>query len=99
MSTAPLIEAHTITLIVSWNDAADNQDSDPLAIFVSPRANLLPWAGILPCASSSSFIVTKSSYFICVPGINDVSPGFSINTLENNCFTTTSICLLLIHCP
>jgi hypothetical protein len=40
VSTAPLIEAHTITLIVSWNDAADSHDSDHFAIFVSQSANL-----------------------------------------------------------
>jgi hypothetical protein len=64
VSTAHLIDAQTITLIVSWNDAADNQDSVPLAILVSQSANLLPCAGILPCDSNSAFILEKSSYFI-----------------------------------
>jgi hypothetical protein len=95
---APLNEEPTITLIVSWNDAADSQESVSFAIFVRPRANLLHSAGIFHCASNSLFIFKKSSYLVYVPGINQASPGFSINTLENSCLTTTSICLSFNHC-
>jgi len=40
-SIAHFNDAPTITLIVSWNDAADNQESVSLAIFVRPKASLL----------------------------------------------------------
>jgi len=98
VSTAHLNDAPTITLIVSWNDAADNQESASFAILVNPRANLFHSAGIFHCSSNSLLIFTKSSYFTYVHGINPASPGFSINTFENNCFTTTSICLSFSPC-
>jgi hypothetical protein len=98
VSTAHLNEAQTITLIVSWNDAADSQESVSFAILVNPNANLFHSAGSFPSASNSLLIFTKSSYFTYVHGINPDSPGFSINTFENNCFTTTSMCLSFNPC-
>jgi hypothetical protein len=45
LSIAHLKEAPTITLIVSWKEAADNHESVHFAIFVRPKANLLHSAG------------------------------------------------------
>lgn len=98
-SIDPLSEAETITLIVSWNDAADNQESVSLAIFVNHNANLFPLAGFLPSSSNCLLILMKSSYFAYVPGMKLDSPESSINTLENNCLITTSICLSFKSCP
>jgi hypothetical protein len=63
VSTAHLNDAHTITLIVSWNEAADSQESASFAILVNPKANLLHSAAIFHCSSNSLLILTKSSYF------------------------------------
>jgi hypothetical protein len=41
VSIAHLKDAHTITLIVSWNDAEASHESVSFAIFVSHKANLL----------------------------------------------------------
>ena len=80
-STFPLIAASVRTLVVSWNDAAERNDSVAREAFVIPRRTLEPLAGSLPSASSLSFVFSKSSQSTRLPGRKSESPFSSILTL------------------
>jgi hypothetical protein len=98
LSTAPFRDAQTITLIVSWNDAAESRDSVSLAMFVNHIANLVHLAAFFHSFSSNLFTVLNSSYLTRVHGTKLLSPESSINTFEKICFNTTSICLSFNAC-
>ena len=53
VSTVPLIEASVSTLVVSWKDAADKNESGSNASLVIPRRIGLPTAGFLPVRIAS----------------------------------------------
>ena len=52
-STFPFIAASVNTLVVSWNDAADKNESVASDAFVIPSSTRFPTAGIFPLASAS----------------------------------------------
>jgi len=85
-------------LIVSWNEAADNQLSELLASFVSHIRSLFHFGTCFPSFLSSFDTFTKSSYFIISPGINVLSPTSSTYILENKFLTISSTYLLLMSC-
>ena len=54
-STLPLIAASVNTRVVSWNDAADKNDSVSRDALVIPKIVGIPTAGRLPRAIASPF--------------------------------------------
>src|SRR5699024_276441 len=53
-SSLPFIAASVKTLVVSWNDAADKNESVARDAFVIPRRTLLATAGLSPFEITSS---------------------------------------------
>jgi hypothetical protein len=52
LSSFPLIAASVRTLVVSWKDAADKNESVAKEAFVIPNKTLLPIAGLPPFSST-----------------------------------------------
>ena len=58
-STLPEIDASVSTRVVSWNDAAEMNESVDSDAFVMPSSSGRPWAGRPPAASTRSFSSRK----------------------------------------
>ena len=80
-SVLPLIAASVNTFVVSWNDAADKNESVAKDAFVIPSSTLFPFAGLFPSsiallfASSNSYISTNEAV------TNPVSLGLKENVI------------------
>ena len=96
VSTLPLIAASVKTLVVSWKDAAERNESLSRAAFVIPRINGLATAGCFPASNTSLLAFVNSTIEILLPGIKEVSPPSTIKTFLNIWRTITSMCLSLI---
>ena len=51
----PAIDASVRTRVVSWNEAAETNESVDRDAFVMPRSSGRPWAGLPPAATIRSF--------------------------------------------
>ena len=76
-SSFPFIAASVNTLVVSWNEAADKNDSVARDALVIPSRTLLATAGFNPWAIASSLHLSNVNTSSYPPGINSVSPGSS----------------------
>ena len=74
LSTLPFIAASVKIRVVSWNDAADKNESVSRDAFVIPSNTGLPTAGILPLIIVSLLPSVNSLKFTKDPGKNLVSP-------------------------
>ena len=69
-----MIEASVKILVVSWNDAADKNDSVSRDAFVIPSNTGRATAGCLPSFKTCLFNSVKAFTLIFVPGRQPVSP-------------------------
>src|SRR5216684_3585031 len=76
-STAPLMEASVSTRVVSWNDAAEMNESVESEALVMPSSSGRPVAGRPPWAITRSFSSAKRNLSICCSNRNCVSPTSS----------------------
>ena len=67
-STLPLIAASVNTLVVSWNDAADINDSVCNEALVIPINTLSPSARVFPSALSFSLVLSNLILSTISPG-------------------------------
>ena len=98
-STLPSIAASVRTFVVSWNEAADRNDSVARDAFVMPRmigSNVAssPFAFFTRAFSRSR--TTRSTSW---PGRSSVSPFVSTRTFFSICRTISSMCLSWISTP
>ena len=104
-SVLPLMAASVRTLVVSWNDAAERNESvasEALVIPIRVGAETA-YFGSTPFSSASlarrSFSRRKSIFSTTVPGRNLESPASTILTFLIIWRTMTSICLSLMSTP
>ena len=98
-STAPWMEASVSTRVVSWNDAAEMNESVESDALVMPSSSGRPVAGLPPLAIAFSFSSRKRNLSICCSSRNDVSPTSSTFTQRIIWRTITSMCLSLMFTP
>ena len=67
-STFPLIAASVKILVVSWNDAADKNESVSNAALVIPKRIGIPVAGFLPTITASLLPAENSRKLTRLPG-------------------------------
>ncbi len=93
------MDASVSTRVVSWNDAAEMNESVESDAFVMPSSSGRPFAGSPPPASTRSFSSWKRNLSTCSSMRNSVSPTSSIFTQRSICRTITSMCLSLMLTP
>ena len=98
-STFPLIAASVRTLVVSWNDAAEINDSVCKDALVIPIKTLSPVAGVLPSDFNFSLILSNLILSTISPGRYEESPDDFTSIFFNICLNIVSICLSLIITP
>ncbi|CPH89284.1 Uncharacterised protein [Bordetella pertussis] len=94
-----MIAASVSTRVVSWNDAAEMNESVDSEALVIPSSTLSYEAGRLSSATTRSFSLSSSERSTCSPGMNSVSPGSTMFTRRSIWRTITSMCLSLIFTP
>ena len=99
MSTLPRIDASVKILVVSWNDAADKNESVSSDALVIPKRIGRPVAGFLPLMIIYLFPSVNSRKLTRLPGKNVVSPLSTIRILLIILRAITSICLSEISTP
>ena len=93
LSDLAWIAASVSTLVVSWNEAADNHDSVASDAFVMPISTGRPWAGMRPSVTIWRFWVSKVFRSTSSPGSIEVSPD-SITVIRRSiCRMMISMCL------
>jgi hypothetical protein len=95
----PEIDASVSTRVVSWNDAAEMNESVESDAFVIPSNSGRPVAGRPPLAMTRSFSSMNRKRSTCSSIRNSVSPTSSIFTHRIICRTMTSMCLSLMLTP
>ena len=95
----PLIAASVKILVVSWNDAADKNESVSSDAFVIPNNTGLPVAGCLPSRINSLFVSVNLPKDTNVPSNNFESPSSNILILEIILLAIISTCLSDIPTP
>src|ERR1700694_404419 len=98
-STLPEMDASVSTRVVSWNDAAEMNESVESDAFVIPSSSGRPCAGRPPSASTRSFSSRKRNLSTCSSTRNSVSPTSSILTHRIICRAMVSMCLSLMLTP
>ena len=98
-STLPEIDASVSTRVVSWNDAAEMNESVESDALVMPSSSGRPVAGRPPSAMTRSFSSRKRKRSTCSSIRNSVSPTSSIFTQRIICRTIVSMCLSLMLTP
>lgn len=78
LSILPFIAASVRILVVSWNDAADKNESVSSDAFVIPSNTGLPIAGRFPCNNNSLFVSVNVDNDTRVPSNNVESPSSTI---------------------
>ncbi|MNW05708.1 hypothetical protein D3C71_2019950 [compost metagenome] len=66
-SRLPMIAASVSTRVVSWNEAAEMNESVDSDAFVIPSSRLVNVAGILPSARRASLVLSISLRSTCSP--------------------------------
>ena len=94
-----LIAASVNTLVVSWNEAAEINDSVCKDALVIPIKILSPTAGALFSAFNLEFNSSKFVFSIISPGKRFESPGILISIFLSICLKITSMCLSFIITP
>ncbi len=94
-----MIAASVRTRVVSWNEAAEMNESVDSEALVMPSRTFSYTAGRPPLAIALSFSSSSSERSTCSPGMNGASPASTICTRRNICRTITSMCLSLIFTP
>ena len=78
-SFLPMIAASVSTRVVSWNEAAEmNESVDSDALVIPSSMWLVRRPAVLPSASTFSFSSSTSARSTCSPVMNRVSPASSI---------------------
>ena len=75
-----MMAASVRTRVVSWNEAAEMNESVDSEALVMPSSTLSYEAGRLPSASTRSFSFSSSERSTCSPGMNSVSPASTMFT-------------------
>ena len=95
----PMIAASVSTRVVSWNDAAEMNESVDSDALVMPSSMWWNCAGSLPSLMARSFSSSNSERSTCSSRMKRVSPGSVITTRRSIWRTITSMCLSLILTP
>ena len=98
-SRLPLTLASVSTRVVSWNDAAEINDSVDSDALVMPSSTGSHCASSLSFSRNSSFSIRTLAFSVCSPLRKTESPGSETSTLRNICRTMISICLSFIFTP
>ncbi len=85
--------------MVSWNDAAEMNESVESDAFVIPSSRGRPLAGLPPSSSTRLFSRWKRKRSTCSPTTNSVSPTSSTFTHRIIWREITSMCLSLMLTP
>ena len=99
LSTLPLMAASVRTLVVSWKDAAEMNESVESEAFVMPSRIGLPEAGLPPASITRWFSSRNLNLSTTSSGRNSESPISSIFTQRIIWREMTSRCLSLILTP
>ena len=95
----PEIDASVSTRVVSWNDAAEMNESVESDAFVMPSSSGRPVAGRPLAFNTRSFSSRKRNLSTCSSIRNSVSPTSSTRTQRIICRVITSMCLSLMFTP
>ncbi len=99
-STLPSIAASVSTFVVSWNDAAERNDSVASDAFVIPRISGSDVAWSLPFSFlTRAFSRSRTSLSTSWPGSRSVPPALSTRTFFSIWRTISSMCLSWISTP
>lgn len=98
-SILPSMAASVSTFVVSWNEAADRNESVASDAFVMPSSNGWPTGGSLPSAMSALAASSNSKRFTWRPGRKSDSPASMTATLRSIWRAMTSMCLSLMSTP
>ena len=99
ISVLPLIAASVKTLVVSWNEAAERNDSVSKDALVIPSNRGMATAGVLPDNKAISFFSVKVVMSTFEPVNISVSPPSTMSTLRVIWRMITSMCLSAILAP
>ena len=101
-SDLALMAASVSTRVVSWNEAAESQESVASAALVIPmrmgRADAADSGFPLP-STTSAFFSPNRLRSTSSPGRNSVSPGSMMCTLRSICLMISSMCLSWMVTP
>ena len=98
-STFPSIEASVSTFVVSWNDAAERNDSVASDALVIPRISGSKVACSFLIPATRVFSRSSTTLSTSWPGSSSVSAAFSTRTFFNICRTISSMCLSWMSTP
>ena len=95
----PSIAASVSTFVVSWNDAAERNDSVASDAFVIPRISGSNVACSFFAFLAASFARSSTTLSTSCPGSSSVSPADSTRTFFSICRTISSMCLSWMSTP
>ena len=99
LSIFPVTAASVRTLVVSWKDAADTNESVASEALVIPRRILSNSIKAFPSSERILFFSATADSSACSPKIKSESPGSVISTFLSICLKITSMCLSDISTP
>ena len=98
-SRLPVTAASVSTRVVSWNDAAEMNDSVAKAALVMPFNTRSYVTSSLSSACNRSFSASTVVYSTSSPAMKSEPPGATTLALRSICRTMVSMCLSLMVTP